>query len=139
MENINLMKTTFTLLLLFVMAFAMAQTKTNLPRTEFAIAISENSLNIKPGESKRIMVSVLRSKSFAKSKALMGFSNMLPEGITAYYEPTEGNFETTELTFTAGPTSMAGTYQIVLNSTLNHKTKGSILKLSVSNDNVASK
>ena len=133
------MKTAFTLSLLFVMAFAMAQTKTDLPKTEFAIAISENSLNIKPGESKQIMVSVLRSKSFAKSKALMGFSNTLPEGITAYYEPAEGNFETTELTITAGPTSVAGTYQMVLNSTLNHKTKGSILKLSVSNDNMASK
>lgn len=121
------------------MAVAVAQTKTELPRTEFTISLSENSLTIKPGESKQITVAVHRSKSYAKSKAIMGLSSALPEGLTAVYEPAEGNFETSVVTLTAGPTAVSGTYQIVLNGTLNHKTKGSILKLSVSNENVAVK
>ena len=133
------MKTVLTLSLLFVLALANAQTTTELPAKEFAIALSENSLSIKPGEQKQITVSVFRSKSYAKSSATMGFSNSLPEGVTAVYEPATGNFETTEVVFTAASSAVAGTYQIVLNGTVNHKTKGSILKLLVGNDQVASK
>ena len=133
------MKTAFTISFLFIISIAMSQMKTELPRTEFTISLSENSLTIKPGESKQITVAVLRSKSYAKSKAVMGFSNTLPEGLTAVYEPAQGNFETSVVTLTAGPTTVSGTYQIVLNSTLNHKTKGSILRLSINNENVASK
>ena len=133
------MKSALTLSLLFVLALTNAQTPTELPSKEFAIALSENSLSIKPGEQKQITVSVLRSKSYARSSAVMGFSNSLPEGVTAVYEPAAGNFETTKITITAGPAAVTGTYQIVLNGTVNHKTKGSILKLSVGNDQVASK
>ena len=133
------MKTVLTLSLLFVLALANAQTSTELPSKEFAIALSENSLSIKPGEQKQITVSILRSKSYAKSSAVMGFSNSLPEGVSAVYEPATGNFEATVVTFTAAPSAVTGTYQIVLNGTINHKTKGSILKLSVGNEPVASK
>ena len=133
------MKTALTLSFLFVLALANAQTSKELPSKEFAIALSENSLSIKPGEQKHITVSILRSKSYARSSAVMGFSNSLPEGVSEVYEPAIGNFETTVVTFTAAPSAVTGTYQIVLNGTINHKTKGSILKLSVGNEPVASK
>ena len=133
------MKTVLTLSLLFVLALTKAQTSRELPSKEFAIALSENSLSIKPGEQKQIIVSVLRSKSYARSSAAMGFSNSLPAGVSAVYEPATGNFETTVVTISAAPSAVTGTYQIVLNGTINHKTKGSILKLSVGNEPVASK
>ena len=137
--NNTFMKTSFTLSLLFVMATALAQTTTQLPRSEFTISISASSLNIKPGESKQVTVSIIRSKAFAKGKVTLGFSSVLPQGVSVVYEPTEGNFETSLATLTAGPAAVAGTYQLVFNGTIYYKTKGSTLKLSVSNENVAVK
>jgi hypothetical protein len=138
-SNYTFMKTLFSLILVFVAMATLAQTKTELPRSEFVLNLSESTLAIKPGESKQIVVSILRSKAFAKSKATLGFSSALPQGITMVYEPTAGNFETSVLTISAEPTMATGNYQVVLNGTVNYKTKGSILKLSVSNENVAAK
>ena len=133
------MKTTFTFLLLFVMATAFAQTNTVLPRTEFVISLSETSLSLKPGETRQVMIEVLRSRSFAKAKATLGVSSVLPQGITVSFEPTEGNFQSGVATITASPNTLIGTYNLVLNGTINYKTKGAILKLAVANENVASK
>ncbi len=133
------MKTAFTLSLFFVAVATMAQTSSELPRNEFVINLSENSLSLKPGEGKQVMVSILRSKSYSKAEAVLGFSNKLPEGITIQYEPAKGIFETSVATINASPETALGTYQIIFNGTLNFKTKGSILKISVGNESVASK
>ena len=133
------MKTAFTLSILLVVTAAMAQNKTEMPRSEFVISLSENSITLKPGESKQVIVSIIRSKSFAKGKATLGTPSVLPQGITLVYEPAEGNFESSVATITTGSTSATGSYQLVLNGTINYKTKGTILKLTVNNENVAIK
>ncbi|NOT75408.1 MAG: hypothetical protein HOP08_10795 [Cyclobacteriaceae bacterium] len=133
------MKTFLTLSLFFVAIVTMAQTKSEVPAKEFAINLSESTVYLKPGESKQVTVSILRSKYYAKESALLGFSSALPKGITAQYEPAEGKFETSVVTITANSTMTSGIYQIILNGTLAHKTKGSILKISVGDDSVAVK
>jgi hypothetical protein len=132
------MKTLFTFSLLFVVALVMAQTKA-VPRTEFTIDLSESSLAIKPGESKQVTVSIARSKYFAKEKAILGLQSSLPQGVTISYEPKEGNFETSVATISVAPDTAVGIHQIVLNAMISTKKKGSILKLSISNDEVAIK
>src|SRR5258708_3669535 len=117
------MKTAFTLSFLLVIVAATAQTKSELPRSEFIISLSENSLNIKPGQSKQVIVSIHRSKSFTKGKATLGSSSLLPPGVTLVYEPTEGNFETSVATLTASTTAAVGLYQLVVNGTIHYKTK----------------
>jgi hypothetical protein len=131
------MKTLFTLSLVFVAVLAMAQTKGALPRTEFTIDLSESTLTIKPGESKQVTISIARSKYFAKEKAILGLQSSLPQGITISYEPKEGNFETSVATITVAPETAIGVHQIVVNAMLSTKKKGAILKLAVSNDQVA--
>jgi hypothetical protein len=133
------MKTLFTFSLLFVAALAMAQTKVALPRTDFTVDLSESNLAIKPGESKQVTVSILRSKYFAKEKATLGFLSSLPKGLTVSYEPQEGIFETSIATIAVAPDATVGVYQIVLSAMLSTKKKGTILKLAVSNDQVAEK
>ena len=134
------MKTAFTLSFILAAIITMAQTGVELPRKEFMIKLSEGTLYLKPGESKQLTVSILRSKYYAKEKAVLGFSSALPKGIAVQYEPSEGNFETSIVTITASSETIVGTtYQIVLNGTLNHVTKGTILKVGVSNESVASK
>ncbi len=127
------MKNLLTAIILCITLAAGAQTK------EFTIALSESSLSLRPGESKTVTVLISRSKSFSKGDADMGTASTLPQGIAITYSPASGNFESTIATITATPATAVGTYSIVLNSTIRYKTKGSILKLMVTNDNVAAK
>lgn len=137
-QNKHTMKTLFTLSFLFLVATSFAQT-TELPRTEFNINLSESSLSIKPGETKQVTVSIARSKYYAKEKATFGFLSSLPKGITATYEPSEGNFESSVVTIVAASDATTGVYQLAPSATLNTKRKGTLLKLTVSNDQVAAK
>lgn len=133
------MKTLFTLSFLFVAAMVVAQTKTELPRTDFVVNLSESSLTLKPGESKQVIVSIVRSKYYAKEKAILGLMGQLPKGITVRYEPTEGNFESSVATLSATADVLPGTYNIVLSTMLSVKKKGEILKVTVAADQVSVK
>jgi len=133
------MKTVFTLSLLLATVVVMAQSGAQAPQKEFTINLSESALTLKPGESKQLTVSILRSKNYSKAEAVLGFSNKLPEGITVQYEPSTGFFETSVVTITANPATASGAYQLILNGTLNYKTKGNILRISVGTESVASK
>jgi hypothetical protein len=118
------MKTTLTLSLFFILTFTMAQTKTDLPRTEFTVDLSESSLAIKPGESKQVTVMIARSKYYRKENAILGLQSSLPQGITVSYEPKEGNFETSQATISVAADAPIGTYQLVLSAMLSTKKKG---------------
>lgn len=133
------MKALFTIALVAVVATAMAQNKTELPRTEFSVSISENTLTLKPGESKQVTLNIIRSKSYAKQKAKLGTMSELPKGVTVSFEPTEGNFETSTAIISAAADANIGSYSLVLSTTLSAKKKGSILKLIVGNEQVAAK
>ena len=133
------MKTLITLSFLFVAALTFGQAPTERPRTEFTIDLSEGSLSIKPGETKQVNVLLNRSKYYAKEKATLGFLSSLPQGITITYEPKEGNFDSSIATITAAAEASTGVHQIVLSALLSTKKKGTILKLTVSNEQVAVK
>ena len=137
-QNKHTMKTLFTLSLLFLAAIVFAQT-TELPRTEFNINLSESILSIKPGETKQVTVSIVRSKYYAREKAKLGFLSSLPKGITATYEPSEGNFESAVITIVAASDATIGVYQLAPSATLNTKRKGTLLKLTVGTDQIAAK
>lgn len=132
------MKTLITLSFLFVTALTFGQTAER-PRAEFTIDLSESAITIKPGETKQVTVSIARSKYYAKEKATLGFLSSLPQGITVTYEPKEGNFDSSVATIVAAPDAAAGAYQLVLSGMLSTKKKGTILKLNVSNDQLAGK
>lgn len=132
------MKTVFILPLLFASIVTIGQ-NVEVPAKEFAVNLSENSVSIKPGETRQVTVTLLKSKSFAKDKATMGISNSLPQGITVQYDQSEGKFDSAVATISVGSAVGTGTYQLILSGTMNHKTKGSILKVNVGSENVASK
>jgi hypothetical protein len=128
------MKTISIIALVFVTFIASAQT-----RPEFSINLSESSIVLKPGESKQVSISIVRSKGFTKGDVSLSLSNALPVGITVTYEPAVGHFENSTATITASLTAATGAYQLVLNGTIQNKVKGTILKVAVSNDGIASK
>ena len=112
--------------------YGYAQEKT-APRTDFSVSLSENTVTIKPGETKQLTVSILRSKSYSRTEAKLGVSSSLPEGVTVSYAPAEGLFESTTASITAASNSKAGEYQVILKTNLNNKIKGSIVKVIVEN------
>jgi len=116
-----------------------AQTHTELPRTDFLVNLSESSLTLKPGESKQVTLSIVRLKYYAKEKAILGLMGQLPKGITVTYEPAEGNFDSSLATISVAADAVNGAYNIVLSSTLSTKKKGTILKVIVDSNEVASK
>jgi hypothetical protein len=120
--------------LITFLIFVAASTETfaqTAPRTEFAIQLSKNTLEVKAGTSTELNLNILRSKTYTKSKAKLGFSSKLPEGVTASFEPAEGMFETSVVTINVAENTKAGQYQLILNAELNNKVKGSIIKLVV--------
>lgn len=53
----------------------------------------------------------------------------LPNGLTISFNPEKGNTEVTQAIIAADQTASAGQYSIIINSTINYKTKGAILKV----------
>lgn len=127
------MKKLFPLILIVTFAAAstaIAQDKT-APRTEYSVSLSEKVVNLKPGETKQITVSLLKSKSYSRSKAKLGLSSTLPEGVTVAFEPAEGVFDESVASISANSTAKDGEYQIIIKTTINNKIKGSIVKVVV--------
>jgi|GEM_PF-878700 len=132
---------------LFLLAIALvavsihgnAQEKTSLsggktaPRTEYSVSLSQNVVKLKPGETKQLTVTILKSKGYSRSATKLGLSSALPAGVTVAYEPAEGMFESSVASFTAAADSKAGEYQVILKATVNNKIKGSIVKIVVEN------
>lgn len=127
------MKKLFPLVLILsvaVVSTAIAQDKT-VPRTEYSVSLSEKVVNLKPGETKPVTVSLLKSKSYSRSKVNLGLSSTLPEGVTVTFEPAEGVFDESVASISANSTAKDGEYQIIIKTTINNKIKGSIVKVVV--------
>jgi hypothetical protein len=133
------MKKILTLAFVFAFALASAQNTTELPRTEFTIDLSESSLLLKPGESKQVTVSIARSKSFKKEKAILGLQSSLPKGVTVSFEPKEGNFESSSATISVATDATVGMHQLIMSAELSRKKKGTILKITVGGEQITAK
>lgn len=123
------MKNVLVIALLVVSSTAFAQ-KSKVPLKEFTIALSAPSVELKSSDTQKVTFSLVKSKGYQKSKTYMSVSPNLPAGLTVSFEPAEGNFDTTDATLTAQGVA-PGTYNIILNATVNNQKKGSILKVIV--------
>ena len=126
------------LALLFLVSLSLSgYTQTQTPKKEFAIVLSQDNVEMSGSESKEIEITILRSKSYLKSSAVMGLSSSLPKGIEVTFSPEKGNFETTKVIIKSS-NAVPGQYSLIVNATLNGKTKASIIKLSVKDKVIAS-
>ena len=126
------------LALLFLVSLSLSgYTQTQTPKKEFAIVLSQDNVEMSGSESKEIEITILRSKSYLKSSAVMGLSSSLPKGIEVSFSPEKGNFEVTKVTVKSS-NAVPGQYSLIVNATLNGRTKASIIKLNVSDKVIAS-
>ena len=126
------------LVILFLASLSLSgYTQTQTPKKEFAIVLSQDNVEISGSESKEIEITILRSKAYLKSSAVMGLSSSLPKGIEVTFSPEKGNFELTKVIIKSS-NAVPGQYSLIVNATLNGRTKGSIIKLNVSDKVIAS-
>ena len=123
------MKSLFFVLLISA-SISYAQ-QVEIPDKEFTLSLSDETVTLARGENKKIDVRILKSKSYKKGKIKMGLSSSLPNGITVSFDPEKGDTNVSQATITALPDALPGTYSIIVNATVNYKTKGSILKIAV--------
>ena len=121
-------KITFSLLLLLIVSAATGQ-NLKIPQNEFALSFSKEQLELSRGEKGELEILILKSKSYKKSKAKMGVSSSLPKGVTITFDPDKGTFDSAKANISIQADATPGQYMLILNATLNNKTKGSILKL----------
>ena len=132
------MKIILTALTIFSVSCQLVLSQTS--SKEFDITLSTNELAIKPGETKQVDVNLVRSKGYHKSKATLGLSSSLPEGITITFEPKEGVIQSSRATITVDGQVKQDTYLLLLKCTMNNKIKATMLKLVViENEAAASK
>jgi uncharacterized membrane protein len=112
-----------------------AQQATALPTKEFTLALSQNVLEIKPGEKKDVMITLLRSRSYSKLKAEINLSSSLPPGVDITFEASNGIIESTKALITVSDEAKPGNYTIIVNGSINHKNKGAMLKLVIGSAN----
>jgi hypothetical protein len=133
------MKTlTFVSALLLLTVSSLSAQNPIVAKNEFLISLSSDKLEIKPGETKELTVSLIRSKSFSKGKASLGFSSSLPAGLALTYEPVNNSIDQSTARIVASADMKPGTYIIVLKGTINNKDKGTTLKLVVGDGPVIS-
>lgn len=101
------------------------------PRTEYAVALSEDAITLKPGESKTITLTLLKSKQYSKGKVALAFSSSIPQGLTVSYDPAEGVIDSTTVTVVAANDAKEGSYQVILKSSIHNRIKGTVLKITV--------
>jgi hypothetical protein len=116
------------MLLAFVSSYAQ---QVDIPQKEFVLSLENESIVLSRGENKKIDVRILKSKSYQKSKVQLGLSSGLPSGITLSFEPEKGNVDSSVATISAAADTSLGEYTVIVNATMNYKTKGSILKIVV--------
>lgn len=128
MKAKHFMKIGFLVLLLAVTLSVSAQ-NLEIPQNEFTISCSKNQLELSRGENSQLDVTVLKSRGYRKSNTKMGISSSLPKGVVITFDPEKGTFDSSKATILIEADAPPGEYSIILNATLNHTTKGTILNL----------
>lgn len=117
------------LLSLMLAALTVSGQNLEIPQNEFTLSFSKEQLELSRGDKGELEVLILKSKSYQKSNAKMGISSSLPTGVTITFSPDKGTFESTQAHVSIHADAAPGQYMLILNATVNNKTKGSILKL----------
>ena len=119
------------LLTLLLLASTVKGQDLEIPQNEFRLSFSREQLVLSRGNSGKLEILIPKSKGYQRSKAKMGISSSLPKGVTITFNPDEGTFHSSIATISIQADAMPGQYILILNATLNNKTKGSILKLQI--------
>ena len=117
------------LISLVLVALTVSGQTLEIPQREFALSFSKEQFELSRGEKGELEILILKSKSYQKSNVKMGVSSSLPKGVTISFSPDNGIFDSTKANVLIQADATPGQYTLIVNATLNNKTKGSVIKL----------
>jgi hypothetical protein len=101
------------------------------PKNEFLFQTKSTRSTITRGNTNNLDLRIVRSKRYAESAMKLTVGSALPAGIEVSFQPMDGTTNTATAIIAASPLATSGSYSLVLNCTINNKTKGIIVKLIV--------
>lgn len=104
----------------------------NPPRNDFNLSFSRDMLELGRGDSGQVDIVIQKSKSYQRRNVKMGVSSTLPNGVAITFDPEDGKFNQTRANISIQSDAPRGEYLLILNATIGHKTKGSIVRLLIS-------
>jgi hypothetical protein len=125
------MKQLIGILLLFAGSLSLKAQSVDAPQKEFVMKSATSSVEVKAGNQVTLDLKVIRSKSFQRGEATVGIASQLPEGVNIRFDQHQDDAAAYAVVIITTSSVAAGIYSIVLNCTINHKTKGVVVKLHV--------
>jgi hypothetical protein len=121
-----------SLVILLCTVFFVSKAQNNgTPNKEFIVRAAPVAVEVPAGNSGKVDVQLLRSKNYQRSVATFNVASILPQGVTIRCDALEGNDNAYAAVITTTSQTAPGTYQVILNCTINNKTKGVIIKLKI--------
>lgn len=102
-----------------------------IPQKEFDIRSTPGTIEVSRGGSGSIILAIARSKSYQRSEAQLGTGSSLPQGISLVYEKALGVAHETKVTIVVSDQAAAGDFNLILNCTMHHKTKGVVVRVKI--------
>jgi hypothetical protein len=99
------------------------------PKTEFTFQAKTSRVAVSRGGTNNLDLSIVRSKRYEESEMKLSVGSALPTGIEVSFQSPNDTAATALVTVVAKEAALPGTYNVVLNCTINNKTKGVIVKL----------
>jgi hypothetical protein len=121
-------------LLLFSLVFCSAVLRAQSAEhtvKDFTLQLSSPSIEINRGATGKLDVAINKSRQFQKSSVTLGTASSLPAGVTVMYEPSSGVINSSVVNISVTADASPGTYSLILSGTINQKTKGVIVKLTI--------
>lgn len=103
------------------------------PKKEFTVSISEKSINLAPGESQTIDVTINRSKAYKKTKITLSLGSALPEGLSVAFENGTDPLNQRKMILTAAENSAIPSKTLILKAKSSRVSKGVMFKLNADN------
>jgi hypothetical protein len=123
------MKLKIPLLMALVITTLTSSSAQTVPRNDFLLSLSQTSISLAKGDSATVLVSITRSKLFKKGNAVFGFSSPDKKGIMATLETDSP--DSCILKISTTNSAEPGAYMLVPNCTVQGKTIGSVLKVTI--------
>lgn len=122
------------LILTLALLSSVATIAQDIPKKEFTISVSDNNIDLKPGETKKYFVTLNRSKSYNKTEIDLLIDSTLPEGVSVSFENGLDPKVNRIMVVTAAENAAPYHKAIILKGKSLRTSKGVMLNMSVSDE-----
>lgn len=120
------MKLFYASLFLFVGSFSSVAQNSLGPRDEFGLFLPNTPIKVHRGDSTVIILTILKSKGFAKAKTILKVKSDLTKGVFIKTSPEIGVFDKTKVTILVSEEAQVGYASLNITAELRRIKKGLI-------------